>query len=108
MLSAPQAAILLFAISAAEALCSRVCIGADNAGSLRYCSVLLARSTICSDAPLTWTLKLPLALLPVASVAVQLTIVLPIANVEPDAGAQLTLGFGSTLSVAVALKVTIA
>ena len=42
----------------------------------------------------------PLALLPLASVAVQLTVVAPSANVLPEA-AQVTAGCGSTLSVAV-------
>jgi hypothetical protein len=40
--------------------------------------------------------------LPLASVAVQLTVVVPIGNVDPEAGAQATGGLGSSLSVAVA------
>ena len=41
--------------------------------------------------------------------AVQVTVVAPIANVEPDAGAQLTVGAGSQVSVAVGVTyVTIA
>jgi hypothetical protein len=42
-------------------------------------------------------------LLPLASDAVHETAVVPRANIEPDAGVQLTVGAGSTLSVAVAL-----
>lgn len=41
-----------------------------------------------------------------ASVAVQFTVVVPIANVLPDAGAQTTLGLASHVSVAVAVNVT--
>ena len=35
--------------------------------------------------------------------AVQLTVVVPIGNVVPDAGVQTTVGLGSIVSVAVAL-----
>jgi hypothetical protein len=38
--------------------------------------------------------------LPVASVAVHVTVESPIGSVEPDAGAQATVGFGSTASLA--------
>ena len=41
-----------------------------------------------------------------ASVAVQLTVVSPMAKVLPEAGAQVTTGLASALSVAVAAKVT--
>jgi hypothetical protein len=46
--------------------------------------------------------------LPVASVAVQLTLAVPIANVLPDAGAHTTTGLGSHVSVAVVEYVTAA
>jgi hypothetical protein len=46
--------------------------------------------------------------LPLASVALQLTVVVPIAKVLPDAGVQLIVGFGSTLSVAAIAHVTTA
>jgi hypothetical protein len=39
--------------------------------------------------------------LPLASVAVQVTVVVPMAKIEPDGGAQSTTGAGSTSSVAV-------
>jgi hypothetical protein len=52
------------------------------------------------------TEKLALAVLPCASVAVQLTGVVPTGNAEPDAGAQLIAGVASTASVAVAVKLT--
>src|SRR3954447_27059086 len=39
--------------------------------------------------------------LPLASLAVQVTVVVPTANLEPEAGSQVTTGFGSSLSVAV-------
>jgi hypothetical protein len=42
------------------------------------------------------------------SLAVHETFVVPSGNVLPDAGLQLTLGFGSTLSVAVTVKLTAA
>ena len=54
------------------------------------------------------TRKLPLEVLPAASLAVQFTVVMPIENRLPEAGEQLTTGEGSTLSVAVTLKLTTA
>jgi hypothetical protein len=54
------------------------------------------------------TVNEPLELFPAASSAVQLTVVVPIANVRPDAGVQDTTGLGSTLSVAVTAYVTLA
>ena len=53
------------------------------------------------------TVKLPLALLPCASVAVQLTGVAPTGKAEPDAGAQIGEIDPSTRSEAVAMKVTV-
>ena len=47
-------------------------------------------------------------MLPLASFATQLTTVVPIANLVPEAGMQVTAGFGSSLSVAVgSVKVTV-
>ena len=54
------------------------------------------------------TVKLPEEVLPAASIAEQLTVVVPGPNVEPEAGEQLTVTEPSTISVAEALKVTIA
>jgi hypothetical protein len=44
----------------------------------------------------------PVAVLPAASVAEQFTVVVPIENVEPDAGEQVVVGAGGFASVAVA------
>src|SRR2546423_5058416 len=55
----------------------------------------------------TVTLKEPVAVLPDVSVAVQLTVVVPCAKFDPDAGVQ-TVELTPTLSVAVAAKVTAA
>src|SRR5437762_14155903 len=55
---------------------------------------------------LTVTVKLHDFVLPQASVATQLTLLAPFGNAEPDAGAHVTFGLGSQLSVAVALNVT--
>jgi len=46
--------------------------------------------------------------LPEASVAVQVTVVVPTANTEPEGGEQTTLGAGSQASLAVAVKLTTA
>ena len=73
----------------------------------RLCTEAI-RFVICSAAPPTMTVKLHVAVLPDASAAEQLTTVTPVGNVLPDAGEQLTVGFGSQLSLAVALKLTIA
>ena len=56
----------------------------------------------------TVTVKDALPVLPATSVAVQVTVVVPRANVLPEAGAQIGVGAGSTSSVAVALKLTTA
>jgi len=56
----------------------------------------------------TVTVKLPVDVLPALSVAEQLTTVTLRGNVEPDAGEQVTGSGPSTLSVAVAPKVTMA
>jgi hypothetical protein len=56
----------------------------------------------------TWTSNAALAGLPAASVAVQLTVDVPIANVEPEAGRQPNVGEGSTTSTADARYVTTA
>ena len=56
----------------------------------------------------TVTVKLFEELFPLASVAVHVTFVLPIANVDPESGLQPTVGFGSTVSVADAENVTTA
>ena len=53
----------------------------------------------------TVTVKESVAPLFAASVAVQVTVVVPKAKVEPLAGVQLTVGLGSTASVAVGLEV---
>jgi hypothetical protein len=50
----------------------------------------------------TVTEKLPLVLFPAPSVAVQLTAVVPSANVLPEAGAQLAATLPLTVSVALA------
>ena len=47
----------------------------------------------------TTTSNVPVDVFPLASVAVQVTIVVPIANIEPLGGVQVTVGDGSWLSV---------
>ena len=54
------------------------------------------------------TVKLPNAVLPCESVAEQSTVVVPSGKVEPEAGEQETGTGPSTISVAVAVKVTTA
>src|SRR3989442_11498615 len=54
----------------------------------------------------TVTLKVAVAVLAEKSVAVQDTVVIPRAKVEPDVGEQTTAGSGSTMSMAVAEKGT--
>jgi hypothetical protein len=55
----------------------------------------------------TVKLQLPVDMLPDASVAVQVTVITPLANVEPEAGRQLVVAPGQ-LSLAVAVKLTTA
>src|SRR5262245_561122 len=50
---------------------------------------------------ITLTMNVPWLVFPDASVAVQVTGVLPSGNCAPDGGLHFTFGFGSTLSVAV-------
>src|SRR5205814_560127 len=56
----------------------------------------------------TVTVNVAEALLPAASCAAHATLVIPIANVVPDAGAHTVASLPSTLSVAVAANVTAA
>ena len=58
--------------------------------------------------PNTPTVKLQELLLPLASVAVHVTVVVPMGKVLPEGGTQLIVGWGSQVSVAVAVKVTLA
>src|SRR5215218_5626952 len=55
-------------------------------------------------APLTVTVKLRVLAFPAASVAVQLTVVTPTGNSEPDVGEQTRTGCGSTRSLAEATQ----
>ena len=57
----------------------------------------------CGGGGTTVTLKVEVALLPELSVAEQVTVVSPSANLPPEAGEQLTVTEVSTLSVAVGL-----
>jgi len=68
----------------------------------------LVIDTVGTVVSCTFTVKLPVAVLPAASVAEQLTVVVVIPNVEPEAGVHVTGTGPSTLSVAVALYVTAA
>jgi hypothetical protein len=54
----------------------------------------------------TVALKLPEAMLPAASVAAQVTVVAPGANVLPEGGVHVTVGLGELALVALAVKVT--
>src|SRR5262249_20546359 len=60
----------------------------------------LPRSASCSSAPFTCTLKLAVAELPCVSVAVQVTVVVPIGNALPEAGLQISEETASSGSVA--------
>src|SRR5664279_4126980 len=64
------------------------------------------RQTIGAVVSTTVTVNPPVAVLPVASRAVHSTGVEPSGNAAPDAGLHVTVGFGSTRSVAPAVKVT--
>ena len=73
------------------------------------CRVMLAGAAI-DGGVVSWTvtLKVAVAVLLPLSVAVQLTVVVPIGKVEPEAGAHVTGSVPSTTSVAVAVNVTAA
>src|SRR5690348_16316325 len=72
------------------------------------CSVALTSADAISEALRTVTLKLPAAVLPCASLAEQFTVVVPIPNIDPDAGMHDTGTAPSTTSLAVAGYVTAA
>jgi hypothetical protein len=57
---------------------------------------------------LTVTVNVPDAVFPAASLAEQVTMVVPIGKVDPEAGAQVTERFPLTASTAVAMNVTTA
>src|SRR4051812_24998892 len=65
-------------------------------------------SPFCWVAYCTTTLKDFVDELPLASVAVHVTGVVPMANFVPEAGVQATVGFGSCESVATEVYVTVA
>ena len=65
--------------------------------------VLSISSAICSPALLTLTAKWPTPGFPAASVAVQVTVVVPIGNLAPEAGLQTRPGAGSRSSDAEAV-----
>src|ERR1051325_4341078 len=85
-----------------------------SGGEIMFGDALMERKSgaVVSEPPepplVISTVKLPPALLKCASVAVQFTLVVPTANVDPDAGEQLTATLPSTRSEAVALNVTCA
>src|SRR5438552_2029671 len=56
----------------------------------------------------TFTVKVRVAMLPCASTAVQVTVVVPRGNVEPDGWSQITVSGPSTASKALAVKLTVA
>ena len=70
--------------------------------------ILAGNDSVGGVVSTTVTLKLALPVLPAASVAEQLTVVVPNAKVEPDAGKQLGVIVPSTLSLADAEKLTAA
>jgi hypothetical protein len=65
-----------------------------------HISNVVAIESSCKPALKTLTVKLQLAVLPTASVAVQVTVVTPRLKVEPEGGKQ-TVGTAPQLSVAV-------
>src|SRR6266436_5750520 len=68
---------------------------------------VVIRSLTWAAAPLTTTWKLPVVVSGglAASLAVQLTVVVPIANVLPEAGVQLTVGVADASSGSLAVAV---
>src|SRR5688572_19943308 len=68
-------------------------------------SVVMSAGTVTAGGVVsrTTTLKLPSAVLPELSVAVQSTVVVPSANVLPEGGSQTASTLGSTVSLAVAM-----
>ena len=66
---------------------------------LKLCTFAISAVTWAAAA-WTSTLKLPLTLLPAASAAVQVTVVVPIGNVLPDGREQFTVTAPFTMSVA--------
>lgn len=71
-------------------------------------STVMLEGSVSTGAALsaTVTVKLPLAVLLWESVAEQLTVVVPIGNVEPEAGEQIAAREPSTRSLAEAVKLT--
>src|SRR5829696_4353678 len=88
------------------AFCRRLVTLFIAGGSSERACTFDCRSVTCVAAPFTVTVKLLLPVLPVASVAEQLTVVVVMANVLPEAGVQVTIGFAGVVSVAVATKLS--
>src|SRR5437868_6376096 len=64
------------------------------------CEPLRTTVSVGEAALNTTTLKAQALVLPLASLAVHVTVFVPSANIEPEAGTHVTVGAGSQLSVA--------
>ena len=71
---------------------------ADVAFAVSPCGAIKVGAVVSA----TVTANEPLAVFPAASRAVQVTVVVPSAKVEPEAAEHVTVGAGSTTSVALA------
>jgi hypothetical protein len=71
-------------------------------------AAVVVRFEVIWDGPSTVTVNDALLVLPEKSVAVTITVVVPTGKVLPEGGFALTMGAGSTTSVAVTTKVTTA
>jgi hypothetical protein len=85
-------------------------VGASNVQGVPHSTLWLATQvSVGAVVSCTVTVKLQgVEWLPAASVAVQVTVVVPSGKLEPEFAEQLMLGFASTLSVAVTVKETVA
>jgi hypothetical protein len=77
-------------------------------GLVHSATMSAGQVTVGATSSRTVTEKLQVALLPESSVAVHVTVVMPTGKVLPLGGLHVTVGLGSQLSVALALKVTTA
>src|SRR5204863_273687 len=102
----PSAEATLGGVAASE-FCApqRSLVSVDEYEGWRFqLSIVFRIFVICCVGLLTVTVKVVVDVLPAASLAVQVTVVVPIANRLPEAGTQVTVSVPSTASVAVGLK----
>src|SRR5205809_6654310 len=103
----PEAGVEL-TVTSPSTISSALAVKVTTAPAALVASAVMSAGTVIAGGVMsrTVTVKLPVALLPCASVAVAFTVVVPSAKVLPEEGVELTATVPSTISGAVAAQGT--